>query len=413
MDRPIQKKPNKRKIYLTAIFFLALIVIGYFILTDGSSKRAEKSRLQFKSVKSGPFNVYVIGNGTVVSRDSDYILSKAAGELVVANVKSGDPVVKDQVLFVIANPEITAELDNREIALAEAKAELHAKKFELETQRLELERTTLEAESVYKVQKAEYEAYKSFMDKPNPPVSLLLFRQSEIKETQSKKVYDLELNRAANFKASMKTQLKQYESRVNLAQSMLKRTSDRVNELTLKAKSNGIIQDVDLKPGQHVDVGTVVGVVSNPDEIYVRLKIPAIQGQKLVRGQAATITIGTQDKNGKVVRIDPNVKGTTIDVDIELEGDTKLKSNMFVSGKIIVQQVPNAMYVESPSGAVENGTSAFYRVTEDGSHLQLVKVDTGSLSSGNIEVRKGLRIGDSIVVSDVGQFSGADLISLH
>lgn len=413
MDRPIQKRRSLKKLYFIGVVVLALAFMGYRVLSDTSSSRMNKDSMQLKIVQKGPFNVYVVGNGTVVPRDVDYIVPKADGELVSVNVKSGDTVEKGQTLFVIENEELMVELGNREIALAEAKAALDSQIFELETQKLQLQMSMLRAKSDYNVQAEEYKAVKALIEKDNPPISWLKFRQAEIRAAQLQEVYELEKTRLNKFEDSLQSQLDQYKSRVSLAENMFSRTRDRVADLNLKAKRSGVVQDIDLKPGQRVEVGKVIGLVSNPDDVYVRLKVSAVQGHRLKLGQAALITIRGEEKEGRVVRVDPNVRGTTIDVDVELVEDAKLRGNMFVSGKVIIEELAEALFVEAPSSTIENGTSSFYKVSADGDYVQLVKVDTGSLSAGKIQIRNGLHAGDEIVVSDASKFNGAARIALH
>lgn len=413
MDRPIQKKRSLKKVYLTCAGVLVLVFAGYSALFGSSSSRIDKDSIQTKTVQEGQFSVYVVGNGTVVPRAIDYVLPEVDGELIAVNVQSGDAVVKGQALFVIENRELMAEYAKQEIALLEAKAALDAKAFELETQKLQLQKEALQAKAAHLVQAEEYQANKSLMGGDNPPVSVLVFRQSEIREKQLKQIYELESNRLGKFEASMQSQMSQFEARVNLAESMVARMRERVDGLTVKAKKAGIIQDVELKPGQRVGTGTVIGLISNPEEVYVRLKVSAVQGHRLEQGQTALVSIRGEEKEGKVVRIDPNVKGTTVDVDVELNDDVKLRSNMFVSGRIIVEELRDALYVDAPSNTVENGTSSFYKVSAAGDYIEMIKVETGLLSAGKVHVKQGLQAGDKIVVSETGAFGGAERVALH
>lgn len=414
MDKIIQRKRSFKKIYLTGAVALALVFAGYSVLSDTSSRRVMKDGLEIKAVEQGAFSVYVTGNGTIVPRNVDYIMPKASGELIGVNAKSGDTVEKGQTLFVIENEELIVEYQNQEIVLAEAKAALDSKSFELETQRLQLEMDVMTAKSAYMVQSEEYSAYLSLQEKPNSPISGVLFQQVKIREAQLKNIYELETIRLASFSKSMRRQLNQYEARVDLAENILLRVRNKVNDLNLKSRMNGIIQDVDLKLGQRVEVGTVIGMVSSPSEGFVRLKVSAVQGHRLALGQKALISLHNEERKGLVVRIDPNVKGTTIDVDIDLDDHSKLPINMFVSGKIVVEELENALYVDAPlNGTIENGTSSFYHVSTDNSFAQLTKVDTGFLSAGKIQIRSALSVGDKIVVSDTGKFSGVARVSLH
>ena len=413
MDRPVQKKQSNVKLYATIGAAIGLLVLAAWVLMSSASMRIGKDKLQLAVVAEGPFNAYVVGNGTVVPKHVDYIMPKTSGELVDVNVESGDAVKKGQVLFVIQDEELLLEYGNREIALAEAQAALAAKAFELETQKLQLRVAVLQAQSAFKVQVEEFEANRTLIEMDNPPISLLKYRQSKIQAEQLKDVYELEQTRLANFEDSKQSQLNQFELKVSLAQNMLNRIGKRVDDLNLRSKLDGIIQDVDLKPGQRVEVGTVIGLVTNPEDVYVRLKVSAVQGHRLRLGQTAIVTTRGEDRSGRVIRIDPNVKGTTIDVDIELDDDAKLRTNMFVSGKVIIQELANALFVEAPSNTIENGVSSFYQFSADGSHIELIKVETGLISAGVVQILSGLQHGDQIVTSDTGSFNGAERVNLH
>src|SRR5690606_29734571 len=108
--------------------------------------------------------------------------------------------------------------------------------------KLQLETAVLQAESAYRVKEEEYHAQKILMENENSPVSILDYRQTEIQTIQLRKIFELEQNRLNNFHDSMKVQLNQYEARLDLAEKMVVRLRDRVDNLNLKAKKSGIIQ---------------------------------------------------------------------------------------------------------------------------------------------------------------------------
>ena len=414
VDRPFHKKNSRGKLYISAMTVFLILLASYMVFSDSSSVRLDKDDIRVGTVQRGAFNVYVIGNGTAVSRDVEYVLPRAAGDVISVPVESGDLVEQGQTLFVFENDELLEEYGTREIGLAEAKAALAAKAFELETQKMQLEMAVLQAESTYKVQEEEYRAQNILMASENSPVSILAYRQTEIRATQFQKIYSLQKSRLSNFQKSMQVQLNQYEARLSLAEKMVARLRERVDDLQLKANRSGIIQDVEIKPGQRVEMGFAIAVISNPDDVYVRLKVSAVHGHRLMQGQNAIIDVSGVEKQGIVIRIDPNVKGTTIDVDIQLlDKEAKLRSNMFLSGRIVVLDMESALYVEAPSNAVENGSSAMYVLNENGDQAILRRIETGYLSAGKIQVAGGLNVGDRVVVSDTTRFRSAKSIAIR
>ena len=296
MDRPIKRKRSFKKLYLTGAGVTLLLFLGYEVLSDTSSLRVDRGRLQIRAVESGSFSVVVLGNGVVIPRNVDHVIPKEDGELASVNVASGDLVKKGQTLFVVENEQLSVDLGNKELALAEARAALASRAFELETQTMQLQMSMLRAESDYNVQAEEFNALKILAERDNPPISRLKYREAEIRSTQFKNVYMLEQMRLARFEDSKESQLDQYKSRVDVAKNMLDRTRRRFEDLKLRAKRDGVVQDVNLKPGQRVEAGKAIGLVFNPKDVYVRLKISAVQGHKLELGQRAIITVRGEEK---------------------------------------------------------------------------------------------------------------------
>lgn len=407
MDRIVSPpKKTRKKLAFGVGFFSIFSLLSAYVLTGGQTFSVSKDSVVVKSVRQGPLEISVIGNGTIVPREIDYIIPKSSGELESVNVKSGDRVKQGQVLFVIKNEELLVEHGSKEIALAEAKALMASTEFELHTKRLEIEKATLQAKSAYSIQEQEYLANKTLFETDNPPISKLKYRQSEIKTSELKEVYELEKIRLSNFDNSVESQLHRFQAQIDLAQNLFDRVNAKIDGLNLRARRDGVIQDVEVKPGQRVEIGAILGQVYDPNEIYVRLKVSATQGHRLKVDQEAEVNVNSEKLNGRVVRIDPNVKGTTIDADIELFDVESLRSNMFVSGKIIVEKVESTLFVDAPPNTLENGTASFYLVTEKGRYARRVKVATGFLSSGLIQIKEGLSAGDEVVISGSERFDG-------
>ena len=103
MDRPIQKKNNPKKLYFSLLAVSLVFIASYIVFSDASSVHLDKDEIRVGTVQQGNFTVFVVGNGTVISRDAEYVLPKAAGEVTSVEVESGDLVKQGQTLFVFEN----------------------------------------------------------------------------------------------------------------------------------------------------------------------------------------------------------------------------------------------------------------------------------------------------------------------
>lgn len=154
--------------------------------------------------------------------------------------------------------------------------------------------------------------------------------------------------------------------------------------------------------------------VIDPTEIYAVLEVPSYLASKVVVGQIASLSVGGEDYGGVVGRIDPNVKGTTVDVDILLSGSiSSARVNMPVSGVIQVGSIGSSLYIERPKNCIENGQIWLYRVVQDGSLAERVNVQLGQMSASFVEVKSGLKKGDRVVLSDLDDEMLSNTISIE
>ena len=92
--------------------------------------------------------------------------------------------------------------------------------------------------------------------------------------------------------------------------------------LTVRAEIDGVLEapDVPLQVGQHVDPGTMLAKVVQPDQLKAALKIAETQARDIQIGQPAEVDTHNGVIEGKVMRIDLAVVNGTVTVDVELSG---------------------------------------------------------------------------------------------
>lgn len=415
MDRPLNRKKSpklKFVILTTGVCAVIVIVICWGLLTS-SLPEVDKNALRLGVVAQGEFRVNVVGSGYVVPQDVEVVLPRVAGRVITVNVKSGDRVKEGDVIAKLGNDDLLAQESQRRLLLTESQEALSSQEFVLHSDQMTLQAKVLELESEYNILSESYKLYKELIDKPNAPVSRLEYRQVVIRTEQAKKQYQFGKAQLRNFENSMAARLDQYKARVAVAEKELSRVSFQVANLALTAARSGLIQDLEVRPGELIGEGSVVAKIIDPEKYVVRLQVPAGSAHKISIGQSSTVEINNRSIPGVVSRIDPNVKGTTLDVDIALSQDVpEIRINMHISGEIEVARLNNAMYLEKPFGATENGNSLFYVVYDDGRRAKVKRIQTGLFSSNRVQIVSGLHVGDAVVLSNLGSVNGASEIRI-
>lgn len=416
MDKPIEKRPLPLKPIaafggLGAVF----IIIAYlFIFTDFDAQRVDKDDLRFGKVKFDEFEIEVSGTGKIMPHNIEWVVPRTSGDVIQLAVIDGDQVKKGQLLLELNSDELRSSLAQVESRYAQAKANLATKAFDLNAQRTRYESDLIKTKFEYEEAVALFEAHKRLMAMPNPPISRIDYTKTEIAAKRMKSLVNVSEKILANFEQLETSQLAEAQARLDEITEERAQIKQRFEGLKIVASRDGVIQDLDLKVGQRVNEGNSIAKISDPQDIYAELKIPAYQALKLSQGQKAVIELHRKHYEGKVVRIDPNVKGTTIDVDIELtQTIPDARVDMYISGVIHVQNVGKTFFVERPANSVENGQASVYKLSADGDTAELIQVSMGAFSTSHVQIREGLQPGDEIVLSDLNEFDGAERLSLY
>ncbi len=416
MDRPIARNNKKKKITILVVACCMAVasVVFYAASHDWSSRAVDGDRIRIGTVYQGDLVVEVVGSGRVMPYSVEWIVTRVAGSVIEVNVEAGDHVKEGQVLLRLRDDELNNELAQKKSRVAEATAVLSGMELELQGQEMEFRSQVAQAKFKYQADKVVYEAYEMLMLEKNPPISRLDFHRAKVAYESQKQMHEVMLRQYENFKGLKEAKLNAYRFRLDLAKQERDQYLTRVQDLTITARKTGVIQDIDLKVGQQVIAGESIGKIVDPGDLFVRLEVPAIESYKIARGQPARVTINREVIEGEVIRIDPNVRGTTIEVDVRLIDQAAFaRIDMFVNARIIVSRIENTLIVDRPSTVVENGIIRVYKLDTRGARADLIEVRTGAVSSNEVQVIGGLATGDRIVLSELQGMRGVESIRIN
>lgn len=415
MDRPISRKNNKTKLFaLVSILLFFLLGIIYWARYDWSAKVVEKDKVRVASVRRADLIVDVAGSGRIMPKGVKWVVANMPGVVAKVHVASGDSVTEGQLLVEIINPEADAKLQQTEAKWMEARAALFSKEFELSSQEMQYHSAVVQAEYSYKTDQVLFESYDNLKMKPNSPIPELEYLKSKVAAQKQKRLYEVAKSQFENFQKFKEAQIEEFKSKFRLAEHERTEYLNRSHQLRLVASKSGVIQDIDLKVGQPISAGAIAGKIVDPKDLFVRLEMPAIEAYKIAKDQPAKIQIGHETLNGKVMRLDPNIKGTTIEVDVMLlDESNSAKVDMFVSGRVIVSEIKNTLLVGRASGAAEEGVSKLYKLEKNESIARMVSVRVGRVSSNEMQILEGLAEGDTLLVSDTSGLKGVQSLRIR
>ena len=196
------------------------------------------------------------------------------------------------------------------------------------------------------------------------------------------------------------------QAQVQQAQAQLDIATLNLNRATLRAPADGLIS---ARNGQ---VGAIATSGGEPIFRIIRDGLIEVEAEvietalgDITLGDAAQLTIASiGDATGIVRRIAPTVdpRNRLGTIRIEMPGVTGLRSGLFASGRIVVEE-RNSLVVP-PTAVLTDGQGTFVLAVIEG-HLHRRAVQVGLIWEGQREVLSGLAEGD-VVVARAGVFFG-------
>lgn len=177
--------------------------------------------------------------------------------------------------------------------------------------------------------------------------------------------------------------------------------------MTVTAPASGVIAELVAREGMTVAPGAALFRINGLATVWALADIPESAAAQVRPGavvEAGTPALPGVVFKGKVSAVLPQVDAATrtLKARIELANPAgQLVPGMFASLKFVA--APGAELLMVPAEAViRTGTRSVVMVAEPGGKFQAADVETGATGNGMVEIRKGLQLGQKVVVS--GQF---------
>lgn len=407
------KKSALRKPLIVIPAVLATAVAAFLLLGNGkASPTASRSDLWLDIVQSGEMRREIRASGTLVPRETRWIVAGATSTVQSVSQLPGAKVLVGTLIMELVNPELDAQMKKAEAVLAGAEADVVAKQASLFSEYLDLRAAQSQAESDWKLASIKAQAYQRAHD--GGAVSGMELLQMKANETQCKQRAEAQTQRLAGMKSSIDAQLNATKARRDESTSALDVVRRQVQSLRVIAPTDGILQQIDVEPGQQVETGAKLARVAHPDALLARLQVPEAVAKDLAL--ELPVSVDTRDGivPGRIVRVDPAVRSSSVSIDVEFQAPLPpgARPDLAVDGKILLGSINNTLHIARPGMALPGAPGSLYVLGAGSNRAVRTKVIYGIASSDRIEIKQGLRPGDQVILSDVSRWADAQEIRL-
>jgi len=419
MDVPRGREVARRRtVKRIAIILGAIALIGGTTVALARLKPAapsvEMSGLWPGTVKRGPMERQVRGLGAL-KPEQIYWINAAVDSRVVQIVRRAgiDTIKANDIIMVLSNPDLELDAEKAEWVVRQDEANLANLKVKLESDKLDQRASLAELESQYTQAKLTADR-----DLELTRLSLKSDLESRLSVNQANQFQNrvgLQKQRLEIADQSIKAQIEAQEVVVQSSKAAYQLKKRQVDQLTIRAGVNGVLQEVDAEVGQRVPAGTVLAKVADPTKLKAVLQIPETQMKDVRIGLDASVDTRNGVVSGRVIRIDPAAQNGTVGVDIALLGTLPqgARPELSVDGTIQIERLANVVYIDRPVSGEPDATVGLFKLDANGKGASRTTVKLGRASVNTIEVRDGLKVNDRVILSDMSQYDSYPRIRLN
>jgi HlyD family secretion protein len=415
-DRAVDLSPRRRRRLWVVAAAVAAMTVGGLVAWPSLARfaSAERSvpleRLRLATVTRGEFVRDVAVRGRVVAAVKPTVYAPADGTVTLA-VQAGDTVPAGAVLATLDSPELTSELEQERATLDRLVAELTRQGIQKKQQELANQQTIDMAR--VEIQAAERELRRAETSWDQQIISLQDYEKARDDLARAELEYAHARQKARLESESLAFELQTRELERDRQQLKVTELERRVTELSVRSPVAGMIGALAVEQKANVAENQPLMTVVDLSAYEIEIRVPQEYGDDLALGMPAEIKVGPSALAGTITAISPEVEENQVRGRVRFDGESPagLRQNQRVSARVLLESRADTLTV--PRGPfLDSGAGRVAYVLDDGLARRR-PIQVGAASIGDVEILAGLEEGQTIIISDLAQFDGAETVLMR
>jgi HlyD family secretion protein len=414
MDKPVAKARGlSRGMWIAVIGgVVALAAVLFAIPTIRRWSRAERSiaaaQVRLGEVTRGELVRDTSADGRVVAALHPTLFTPSAGIVALA-IKAGDAVKKGQVLARVESPSRRASLPGALVVFAQvcprAAEDRRPPDAIKNAHAIDLLEVWLSG-----ARRLAERAQLAWDEK-------ILNKNDYEKALDDVKIAELELKNARETaKLAIETadfDIKSRQLALERQGSLSEELQRQVDGLAIAAPFDGAVASLAVQDRDSVAANAAIMTVVNLSQFEVEITLPENYAAEVTPGTAAQILYEGKEYPGHVTAMSPEIRDSQGHGTVAFEGapPAGLRQSQRVSVRMVFETKPSVLKV--PRGPfLESGGGRQIFVVENGVATRR-EIAVGAVSVSEVEIVKGLSVGDRVILSDMSELAGAKTVLLR
>ena len=408
------RDPRRKYLLIFAIALAVIIAVVAAAPTVGRWASATVSvpyeRVRTAQVTRGDLISDISVQGRVVAAVRPTLYARAPGTITL-HVVAGERVLAGQVLASVDSPELTNQLEQAEALLAQRKLQLERQRIESRQQALEKRKAAdLTEVAVIAARREKRRADEAMALGAIPEID---FEKAVDDLRNAELAYEHARADANLYDERLSFELRASEFEVDAQALVVENLRRQVDELSINSPVNGIVGDLLVEQKAAVARDMPVMAVVDLSRFEIDATIPESYADDLAIGMKAEVLASGNRYEGELVAVSPEVVNNQVSSRVRFIGDAPggLRQNQRLTTRILLAEHDDVLMVQRGQFLDSGGGRLAYVVSED-RVARRRQIETGAYSLSSVEIVAGLQPGETIVISNLDPFRGAETVLL-
>lgn len=412
IKRAPQKNTKKYILYGLGLVVIATVTVALVRLKP-AAQSVDRATLIIDSVKRGDMIRDVSAPGTLVPEHIRIIAAQTAGRVEILPLRPGAEVRANTVIAELSNPDVDLQVLQYEQTLSAAISQQATLRTSLQQQQMQQQKTLASLKTQFLAAERNAMVYDSLDKRGLASRNEVAGAHDQVNEDKTR--LDLEQATLDEMKRSATEQIALSDEQVKNNRAILEEQKQRKASMHVVAAEAGVLQTLPLEYGQWVNPGMELARVAQPGRLKAVLRVPDTQAKDVAVGQTVSIDLHNNSTvKGRVTRTDPSAQlgNVTVEVAIDETLPAGVRDGQTIDGRIEIENLKDVLFVGRPSYGTAPGNVGIWKLSPDGKEATMVPVELGSASVSAVQVKRGLVVGDKIIISDMTQYEEAARIRI-
>lgn len=392
---------------IAALLLLIVLVFPLFNRWLQAEVTVPLDRIRTATVTRGDFVRDVGVQGTIVAAISPTLFAEAQGTVTLL-IQAGDTVNEGDVLATVDSPNLKSQLQQEESTLQSVQTEFERQRIEFKRRQLENQQTIDLAR--VRITAAEREQRRAQAAHEANAISLQDYEKANDDVDTARLEYTHAMQNGELEKEVMDFELRTDELAVDRQRLLVENLRRRVDELSVRSPVTGMIGNLMVEQKAAVAENQPLLTVVDLSAFEVEILVPESYSDDLNLGMGAEISFGGRSFDGLVTAVSPEVQNNQVTGRVRFADSPPagLRQNQRVSVRIVLEASEDVLMVQR-GPFVDSGGGRIAYVLNDGL-AERRSIQIGASSINSLQIVNGLEEGETIVISSISQFDGANTV---